>query len=71
MSIFGWIAIALLVAYWIWLLTKPGPMFKAGVVSMIFPAIITLVLGGIAYSSYSADAAAVAPPMMGGRRRRW
>jgi len=71
MSIFGWVALALLVAYWIWLLTRPGPMFKAGVLSMIFPAIITLVLGGIAYSSYSAASVVVAPPMMGGRRYRW
>jgi len=71
MSIFGWVCVALLVAYWIWVFTKPGPMFKAGVLSMVFPGIITLLLGGLAYWSYSSDVAVVAPPMMGGRRRRW
>jgi len=58
MTVFGWIALALLIGYWILLFVRGLPQ------SYIIPGIITAVLGGLAIWS------AMAPvPVMGGRRR--
>jgi hypothetical protein len=68
MSILGWVCLALLVAYWIWLLVKTGSNR-----SYVFPGIITVVLGGVAVWSFMTP---VAPPstfssITGGRRGRY
>jgi hypothetical protein len=44
MSIISWVCLALLLAYLIWLFTK-----KTRTTSYVFPAVITLVLGGVAW----------------------
>jgi len=64
MTILGWIALALLVGYWMWMLLKKTPT-----VSYIFPGIVTLVLGGLAVWSFMSPAAASS--MTGGRRSRY
>ena len=62
MSVWGWLCIVLLVVYWGWMLTK-----KAPTVSYVIPGIVTLVLGGVALSSFFSSPAPV--PMLGGKRR--
>lgn len=65
MTIFGYICVALLVAYWLWLLMKTGSNR-----SYVMPGIITIVLGGLAMWSFMTPVY-VPPPMLGGRRYRW
>lgn len=62
MSIFGWVCVGLLVAYWIWTLTS-GRMG-----SYIIPSIVTIVLGGLAAWSFMAPPPAP-PPLLGGLRK--
>jgi hypothetical protein len=64
MSVFGYVALALLVAYWVWMLTK-----KAPTVSYVIPGIVTLVLGGVALSSYFSSPAPAT--VLGGKRSRY
>jgi hypothetical protein len=68
MSIFVWGLLALLAGYWIWLLL----IKKTPTVSYMMPFAITGMVVVIALGvMYFTTPTAVAPPMMGGRRRRW
>jgi hypothetical protein len=60
MTPLGWVCLALLVAYWLWIATK-----KVSGSSWVYPAVISAVLClGIYFGMESAP-----PPMMGGRKR--
>ena len=63
MTIFGWVCVGLLVAYWVWTLTS-----GTRITSWIFPTVISVVLGGLAAWSFMAPPPAP-PPLLGGLRK--
>ena len=68
-NIFGWICIALLVAYWLWVIFKPGPTTSSWI-KYLFPSIVTLILGGMILGFGRSTPPPDLPVMLGGRGRR-